>query len=146
MPRANSGYDPAPVCAFCIDNLTSGLISSGFRVALICCAATAGSKNYLKSLSLGKLRKYADAYNLRSDQIIIEKDDLVDRLMSYRVSLAASIGIPHQLISYAEMEWVSTSGERGTWFRDLSRLIVHTKPSWAGVLQEPFGPQFVHTS
>ncbi|KAF9653516.1 hypothetical protein BDM02DRAFT_3087146 [Thelephora ganbajun] len=67
MPRENSGYNPVPVCAFCIDNLTT----------------TAGSRNYLKSLSLGKLKKYADAYNLRSDQII-EKDDLVDRLMSYR--------------------------------------------------------------
>ena len=90
MPRENSGYDPVPVCSFCIDNLTSGSISSGFRVSLICCTATAGSKNHLKSLSLGKLKKYADAYNLRPDHII-EKDDLVDRLMSYRVSLVIPI-------------------------------------------------------
>jgi len=90
MPRENSGYDPVPVCAFCIDNLTSGSMSFGLRVNLISYAATAGSKSYLKSLSLGKLKKYADAYNLRSDQII-EKDDLVDRLMSYRVSLDVRI-------------------------------------------------------
>ncbi|KAF9787943.1 hypothetical protein BJ322DRAFT_1046120 [Thelephora terrestris] len=67
MPRENSGYDPVSVCTFCIENLT----------------ITAGSRNHLKTLSLGKLKKYADAYNLRSDQVI-EKDELVDRLMSYR--------------------------------------------------------------
>jgi len=85
MPRGGSGYDPAPVCAFCIDNLTGGSISFGLGAHLIRCAVTAGSRNYLKSLSLGKLKKYADAYNLWSDQII-EKDDLVNKLMSYRVS------------------------------------------------------------
>jgi hypothetical protein len=84
MPRDNAGYDPVPVCAFCIDNLTSESAFSGLRAHLIYYAATAGSRHYLKSLPLGKLKKYADAYNLRSDQII-EKDDLVDRLMSYRV-------------------------------------------------------------
>lgn len=67
MPRENRGYDPVPVCSFCVENLRT----------------TAGSRNYLKTLSLGKLKKYADAYNLRSDQVI-EKDDLVDKLMSYR--------------------------------------------------------------
>ena len=91
MPRGGSGYDPAPVCAFCIDNLTSGSISLCLRAHLICCTVTAGSRNHLKSLSLGKLKKYADAYNLRSDQII-EKDELVDRLMSYRVS---SLALPN---------------------------------------------------
>lgn len=90
MPRENSGYDPVPVCAFCIDNLTSGWTSSRLPVHLIYCVATAGPRNYLKSLSLGKLKKYADAYNLRSDQII-EKDDLVDMLMSHRVSLTVPI-------------------------------------------------------
>ena len=113
MPRGNSGYDPVPVCAFCIDNLTSGSTSSGLRASLTCCAATAGSKNHLKSLSLGKLKKYADAYNLRPDHII-EKDDLVDRLMSYRVSLVIPIQIPRSLILHAETEWMFTSRERGT--------------------------------
>ena len=96
MPRGNSGYDPVPVCAFCIDNLTSGSTSSALRANLNHYAATAGSKNYLKSLSLGKLRKYAGAYNLRPDHII-EKDDLVDRLMSYRVGPTATIKIPRSL-------------------------------------------------
>ena len=108
MPRANSGYDPVPVCAFCIDNLTSGSISFGLRATLIYCAATAGSRNYLKSLSLGKLKKYADVYNLRSDQII-EKDDLVDRLMSYRVSLVLSINTPRSFMPHVGMERVSAS-------------------------------------
>ncbi|KAF9777270.1 hypothetical protein BJ322DRAFT_1097263 [Thelephora terrestris] len=66
MPRENSGYDPVSVCTFCIENLT----------------ITAGSRNHLKTLSLGKLKKYADAYNLRSDQVI--EKGVVDRLMSYR--------------------------------------------------------------
>lgn len=110
MPRENSGYDPVPVCAFCIDNLTSGSISSGLRATLIHCAATAGSRNHLKSLSLGKLKKYADAYNLRSDQII-EKDDLVDKLMSYRVSLVSPIKITRLITPHVGVEWVPASGE-----------------------------------
>ena len=113
MPRQNSGYDPVPVCAFCVDNLTSGSISSGLRARLICCAATAGSKNYLKSLSLGKLKKYADAYNIRSDHII-EKDDLVDRLILYRVSLVVPIETPRSLTPHVGTEWMFTSRKRGT--------------------------------
>lgn len=110
MPRGNSGYDPVSVCAFCIDNLTSGSVSSGLGANLIRCAVTAGSKSHLKSLSLGKLKKYADAYNLRSDQII-EKDDLVDGLISYRVSLIVLINTPRPLIPHVETEWMFTSGE-----------------------------------
>lgn len=97
MPRENSGYDPVAVCAFCIDNLTGGSTPFGIGAHLISFTVTAGSRNYLKSLSLGKLKKYADAYNLRSDQII-EKDDLVDRLMSYRVSLLFPTKTLHSLI------------------------------------------------
>ena len=82
MPRGRSGYDTVPVCAFCIDNLTSEWISSG-RVHLTYSAVTAGSRNYMKSLSLSKLKKYADAYNLQLGQII-EKDELVNKLMSFR--------------------------------------------------------------
>ena len=108
MPRGNSGYDPVPVCAFCIENLTSGSISSALRANLSHYAATAGSKNHLKSLPLGKLKKYADAYSLRPDHII-EKDDLVDRLMSYRVGPAAVIKIPYSLTPRVETERVFTS-------------------------------------
>ena len=111
MPRVITGCDPGSVCAFCIDNLTSGSISSGFWVTLICCTATTSSESYLKSLSPGKLRKYADAYSLCSNQFIIEKGNLVDRLMLYQVSLAASIGIPNLLIPYIELEWMFTSGK-----------------------------------
>lgn len=93
MPRGNRFYDPVPVCAFCIENLASGWILSGVQARLICGTATAGSRNHLKKLPLSKLKKYADAYNLRSDQII-EKDDLVDRLMSYRVSSIVTIYVP----------------------------------------------------
>jgi len=32
MPRGGSGYDPAPVCAFCIDNLTSESFHFGLGV------------------------------------------------------------------------------------------------------------------
>ena len=145
MPRENSGYDPVPVCAFCIDNLTSGSTPSGLRANLISCAATAGSKSYLKSLSLGKLKKYADAYNLRSDQII-EKDDLVDRLVSYRVSRDIRIKTL-LLIDTTCRDGTDAYHKRMRYvMRHLHRLIVHTKPSWAGFLQEVFGPKFDHPS
>ena len=113
MPRENSGYDPTPVCAFCIDNLTSGSTTFSVRAYLICYAATAGSRSHLKSLSLGKLKKYADAYNLRSDQII-EKDELVDRLIAYRVSLVVTIETASSLILRVETKRLPASGERGT--------------------------------
>ncbi|KZT65308.1 hypothetical protein DAEQUDRAFT_731575 [Daedalea quercina L-15889] len=69
MPRGGSemGYDPVPVCAFCIDNLT----------------ITAGGKSYLRSLPLAKLKKYANAYSIKVNGVL-EKDDLVDALISAR--------------------------------------------------------------
>jgi hypothetical protein len=53
---------------------------------------TAAGKSYLKSLPLAKLKKYVDSYNLKADRVV-EKDDLVDILVSARVS---TIG-QHQL-------------------------------------------------
>ncbi|KAH9833338.1 uncharacterized protein C8Q71DRAFT_775114 [Rhodofomes roseus] len=69
IPRSGSetGYDPAPVCAFCIDNLT----------------ITAGGKNYLRSLPLARLKKYANAYHIGVNGVL-EKDDLIDTLMAVR--------------------------------------------------------------
>lgn len=87
MPR-DSGYDPVAVCAYCIENLTSEWPSFMTSDKLKFLKVTAAGKSYLKSLPLAKLKKYVDAYNLKADRVV-EKDDLVDILMSIRVSLNA---------------------------------------------------------
>ncbi|KAH9962922.1 hypothetical protein BC827DRAFT_1129739 [Russula dissimulans] len=71
MPREgpSAGFDPVPVCAFCIENLT----------------ITAGGRGYLRKLSLARLKKYVDAYNIKADGVL-EKDDLIERIMALRVS------------------------------------------------------------
>ncbi|PIL23499.1 transporter [Ganoderma sinense ZZ0214-1] len=61
------GYDPLPVCAFCIEMLQ----------------ITAGGKGQLKQLPMAKLKKYAKAYNINVAGIL-EKDDFVDKLMASR--------------------------------------------------------------
>ena len=45
---------------------------------------TAAGKNYLKSLPLSKLRKYANAYDVRIDHAI-EKEDVIEAVLSARV-------------------------------------------------------------
>ncbi|KZP15321.1 hypothetical protein FIBSPDRAFT_912562 [Athelia psychrophila] len=75
MPRTSSdghrqsqtGYESAPVCAFCIDNLN----------------ITASGRGQLKSQPLSKLRKYAEAYNIKVVGAV-EKDDFVDTLIKAR--------------------------------------------------------------
>ncbi|ETW77980.1 hypothetical protein HETIRDRAFT_435892 [Heterobasidion irregulare TC 32-1] len=69
MPRSGSesGYQPMPVCSFCIENLN----------------ITAGGKSYLKGLSLARLKKYVDAYNIKVEGIL-EKDELISRIIASR--------------------------------------------------------------
>ncbi|KAH9985499.1 hypothetical protein BJV77DRAFT_1061968 [Russula vinacea] len=69
MPRdgPSAGFDPVPVCAFCIENLT----------------ITAGGRAYLRNISLARLKKYVDAYNIRADGVL-EKDDLIERIIAAR--------------------------------------------------------------
>ncbi|KAI9458611.1 hypothetical protein BJY52DRAFT_1119501 [Lactarius psammicola] len=69
MPRegSGSGYDPVHVCAFCIENLT----------------ITAGGRNYLRGLSLARLKKYVDAYNIKTEGVL-EKDDLIEKIIAAR--------------------------------------------------------------
>lgn len=40
-------------------------------------------------MSLGKLKKYADAYNIRIDRAV-EKDDVIDCILAARVSIFLS--------------------------------------------------------
>ena len=47
---------------------------------------TAAGKGWLRSYSLAKLRKYAKDYNINVDGVI-EKDDLIDRIIAARVRL-----------------------------------------------------------
>lgn len=107
MPRGGteSGYDVVPVCAFCIDNLTSELIqiyrthahdatdSDCYSVV------TAGGKGHLRQLPLSRLKKYANAYNIRTSGVF-EKDDLIDALISARVSPLIALCTPLQLCGW----------------------------------------------
>ncbi|KAH9855317.1 hypothetical protein C2E23DRAFT_952114 [Lenzites betulinus] len=69
MPRrgSESGYDPAPVCAFCIELLQ----------------ITACGKGQLKQLPMAKLKRYAKAYNIDVAGVI-EKDEFIERLVAAR--------------------------------------------------------------
>ncbi|KAI0366799.1 hypothetical protein BV20DRAFT_981714 [Pilatotrama ljubarskyi] len=78
MPRrgSESGYDPVPVCAFCIELLQKGV---DVRKRIV----TASGKGQLKQVPMAKLKKYAKAYNINVDGVI-EKDEFVERLVAAR--------------------------------------------------------------
>ncbi|KAH8101106.1 hypothetical protein BXZ70DRAFT_934446 [Cristinia sonorae] len=63
------GYDIVQVCAYCVKYLN----------------ITAKSKDQLKKLSLAVLKEYAGAYHIPVNNVV-EKDDLVDRLISARAN------------------------------------------------------------
>jgi len=46
---------------------------------------TAAGRNQLKAMTLGKLKRYLSAYNIRIDRAV-EKDDLIDAIVLARVS------------------------------------------------------------
>ena len=53
---------------------------------------TAGGRTYLKTLTLAKLKKYVNVYNIKIDRAV-EKDDLIDGILSIRVRwMGATIG------------------------------------------------------
>jgi hypothetical protein len=91
MPRegASAGFDAVPVCAFCIEYLTSACSSffpPGSTLDQERRLVTAGGRNYLRNLSLTRLKKYVDAYNIKADGVI-EKDDLIEKIIAARVSI-----------------------------------------------------------
>jgi hypothetical protein len=49
-------------------------------------SVTAGGRSYLRSLSLTRLKKYVDAYNIKTDGVL-EKDDLIEKIIAARVSI-----------------------------------------------------------
>ncbi|KAI0642622.1 hypothetical protein C8Q79DRAFT_983074 [Trametes meyenii] len=69
MPRrgSESGYDPVPVCGFCIELLQ----------------VTASGKGQLKQVPMARLKKYAKAYNIDVAGVL-EKDEFVERLVAAR--------------------------------------------------------------
>ncbi|KAF8882505.1 hypothetical protein CPB84DRAFT_1686646 [Gymnopilus junonius] len=93
MPRsgAEMGYDPMNVCAFCIEHLTSTDIvfppfeSSNLALTYFfyCATVTAAGRQQLKQMSLGKLKKYISAYNIKAGRVV-EKDDLIDAILNAR--------------------------------------------------------------
>jgi hypothetical protein len=44
----------------------------------------------LRNLSLARLKKYVDAYNIRADGVL-EKDDLIERIIAVRVCASSNI-------------------------------------------------------
>jgi hypothetical protein len=46
---------------------------------------TAAGRNQLKAMTLAKLKRYINAYNIRIDRAV-EKDDLIDAIIMARVS------------------------------------------------------------
>ncbi|KAJ2914817.1 hypothetical protein MD484_g5616, partial [Candolleomyces efflorescens] len=86
MPRRGpeTGYVPTNVCGYCIEHLN----------------ITAGGKNQLKSLPIGRLRKYANAYDIRIDRAV-EKDDIIDAIVAARVRVFTHIqeeAEPHRIL------------------------------------------------
>jgi hypothetical protein len=88
MPRdgPSAGFDPVPVCAFCIENLTSASFfacsESVFHKEMQ--SVTAGGRTYLRNLSLARLKRYVDVYNIKADGVL-EKDDLIEKIIAIRV-------------------------------------------------------------
>ena len=95
MPREN-GYDAMNVCGFCIEHLTS---TPGFSLEIhhnphwVLCfsVVTAAGRTQLKSMPMSKLRNYINAYNIKTVDRIVEKDDLIDAIIKVRVSSCNTI-------------------------------------------------------
>lgn len=88
MPRrqeGQTGYDPMNVCGYCIEFLNSVWSYLSSRSYHNVFAVTAAGRGQLRSLSLGKLKKYAEVYHIRIDRAV-EKDDVIDGLFNARVS------------------------------------------------------------
>ncbi|KAI5896098.1 uncharacterized protein SCHCODRAFT_02614036 [Schizophyllum commune H4-8] len=73
MPRetrsgTNAGYDPAPVCAFCIEMLN----------------ITATPPSSLRQMPLAKLKRYVTAYGIRAAQLAVEKEEMVRAVVGVR--------------------------------------------------------------
>ncbi|KAL1751848.1 hypothetical protein FB107DRAFT_251219 [Schizophyllum commune] len=73
MPRetrsgTNAGYDPAPVCAFCIEMLN----------------VTATPPAALRQMPLAKLKRYVTAYGIKSAQLAVEKEEMVQAVVGVR--------------------------------------------------------------
>lgn len=74
---------------------------------------TAGGKSHLKLLPLARLKKYANAYNIKVNGVL-EKDDLINALISVRVGFPALFdnGVEHSVVSGAK--WLSSPYKRST--------------------------------
>lgn len=96
-------------------------------------------------LSPGKLKSYADAYGLRYSTGV-EKGELVDKLISYRVSLIAHSQVSSLVYTTFRDRMDPYPQKMRYVVLDLETRTVHVKLFWAGFLQETFGPQAYHPS
>ena len=86
-----SGYDLKTICAFCVVYLSSTYLSPLFpRNSLlldVLFLVTAGEKPYLRTQSMAQLKNYMLAYNIKLKMNALEKDDLINAIISARVRL-----------------------------------------------------------
>lgn len=86
-----SGYDLKTICAFCVAYLSSTYLSLLFpRNSLLLDVfflVTAGQKPYLRTQSMAQLKNYMLAYNIKLKMNALEKDDLINAIISARVGL-----------------------------------------------------------
>ena len=68
----------------------------------------------MRNLSLARLKKYVDAYNIGADGVL-EKDDLIERIISIRVSTTVSSYGAHFICKLSHVgEWMFAIHKRGT--------------------------------
>lgn len=73
------------------------------------CSVTAGGKAYLRSLSIAKLKNYIQAYGLRLGADVIEKDDVIDAIVSARVRSMADQDLVNCLLTIVQAaKWLSS--------------------------------------
>lgn len=60
---------------------------------------------------MARLKKYVDAYNIGADGVL-EKDDLIERIISLRVSVSSYCAFI--FVDFRVGEWMFTIRKRGT--------------------------------
>ncbi len=117
---------------------------------------TAASKGALRSFSLAKLRKYANAYNIGLDHAV-EKDDVIDTLLTARVRTGTLKLTIILLALVTASKWLLKSSSRGTTFPALRRLtrvksgslpclVSLASSSWSSETSHATDPSFTHNA
>ena len=67
-------------------------------------SVTAGGRTYLRKISLARLKRYVDAYNIKAEGVL-EKDDLIEKIIAIRVCASSyTIASVLQTPAYRRMD------------------------------------------